>query len=223
MSDFEKLQHSVGTQKAKPLHHRSPRGFLPRRSIVWLAALILLTVLITRISRSSSPTSSSPMAAKATSLNIGTSAPSGTLITTGGRTVSVASLRGKPTMLWFLVAGCASCVSSVPAVEKQIKTLQSDGIRVVSVDLYGDLPQTGEGRTEFSQFMTGVAKNSTSNSVWTWGLASKGLSYTYDPEGIPDLYYLIGPHGHIRYHNTVPLSTMPQLLAAASSLDNTST
>ncbi len=190
---------------------------------MWLAALILLTVLITRISRSSSPTSSSPMAAKATSLNIGTSAPSGTLITTGGRTVSVASLRGKPTMLWFLVAGCASCVSSVPAVEKQIKTLQSDGIRIVSVDLYGDLPQTGEGRAEFSQFMGAVAKNTTSNPEWTWGLASKGLSHTYDPQGIPDLYYLIGPHGHIRYHNTVPLSTMPQLLAAASSLDNTST
>lgn len=225
MSDFETFDERTNAKHAKSMLRRSHR-FVPNKSIVVLATLILLTGLIIRISKSSSPppsSSSTSVAATATALNNGGMAPNATLTTVGGRTLPLNALRGKPTMLWFLVAGCASCVSSVPAVEKQLTTLKADGVRVVSVALYGDLPQTGEGRAEFSDFMSSVATNSTSNSEWTWGLASKSLSYTFDPQGIPDLYYLIGPRGHIRYHNSVPVSTMPQLLAAAGSLHHAST
>ncbi len=193
--------------------------FVTKKSVVVLAALILLAGLIIRVSRSSS----SPLAAGAVALKIGGMAPNGALTTVGGKILTLHAFRGKPTMLWFLVAGCASCVSSVPAVAKRLKSFAADGMRIVSVDLYGDLPQNGVGRGEFTDFMTAVAKNTTSDPAWTWGLASKGLSYVFDPQGIPDLYYLIGPHGHIRYHNAVPLSTMPQLLAAAGSLHHAST
>lgn len=155
-------------------------------------------------------------------LKNGGNGPNDTLVSVGGRTLSLGDFHGKTTMLWFIVAGCASCVSSVPAVAGHMRTLQSLGIRVVSVDLYGDLPQTAQGRAEFFDFMSSVSKLNNPNSSWIWGLASKSLSYRLDPKGIPDLYYLIGPHGHIRYENTVPLSTMHQLLQAAKSLSRVS-
>lgn len=35
----------------------------------------------------------------------------------------------------------------------------------------------------------------------------------YDPTGSPDRYYLLDEHGRLRYQGSVPVSTMPQLLA----------
>ncbi|MDA8074611.1 MAG: hypothetical protein M0Z40_05145 [Actinomycetota bacterium] len=49
-------------------------------------------------------------------------------------------------------------------------------------------------------------------------MASKTLSLAYDPAGIPDTYVLVGPGGHIRYRNSIPDSTMHQLLAASARL-----
>jgi hypothetical protein len=54
---------------------------------------------------------------------------------------------------------------------------------------------------------------------WERGMASKALSLVYDPAGIPDLYVLIAPTGHIRYRNSVPDSTIGALLAAAKRVD----
>ncbi len=199
---------------------------LSKRKIIAVVVLMLIVGFGVRLLRVA-PTSA--IARSAISRNAvggiknGGMTPNGTLDTVGGRILSLRSFRGTTTMLWFMVAGCASCVSSVPAVAGHMRTLQSHGVRVVSVDLYGDLPQTPQGRAEFFDFMSSVSKLNNPNSSWIWGLASKSLSYRLDPKGIPDLYYLIGPHGHIRYQNTVPLSTMRQLLQSAKSLAKVST
>jgi hypothetical protein len=145
-------------------------------------------------------------------------APSGTFTTLAGKDMTVAALRGKPTLLWFLVAGCSSCVASAPAIAKYLPSLEADGVHVVSLDLYGDLPSTAGGRMDLSAFAANNAGPAWSSPGWTWGMASKALSVAYDPAGNPDVYVLIGPGGHLRYHNSVPVSTMPQLLAAAGAL-----
>ncbi len=49
-------------------------------------------------------------------------------------------------------------------------------------------------------------------------MASEALREAYDPSGTPDIYALIGPDGRIRYQNSVPVSTLPQLLAAVGRL-----
>ncbi len=51
---------------------------------------------------------------------------------------------------------------------------------------------------------------------WIWGIASPGLSRAHDPGGTPDVYALISSSGRITYRGSVPVSTMPQLLAAAT-------
>jgi hypothetical protein len=144
------------------------------------------------------------------------SAPDGSFTTVSGQTMSVASLRGRPTMLWFVVAGCASCAVSVPTVAQHLSALRADGIRVVSLDLYGDLPQGPQGIGQLAQFARETAGPAFGDRDWTWGLASSALSRAYDPSGTPDLYYLLDAGGHIRYQNSAPVSTMQELMAAAN-------
>ncbi|MDA8072859.1 MAG: redoxin domain-containing protein [Actinomycetota bacterium] len=151
---------------------------------------------------------------------VGTSAPNGTFTTPQGTTATIASLRGKPTMVWFVAGGCASCAASIPAVAAHFHQLRAAGLRVLTLGLYGDFAASNKGVAQLLSFGREAAFNKPiTRPGWEWGMASKSLSLAYDPAGIPDLYVLIGPTGHIRYRNSVPDSTMGALIAAAKHLD----
>ncbi|MDA8073515.1 MAG: TlpA disulfide reductase family protein [Actinomycetota bacterium] len=145
-------------------------------------------------------------------------APNGTFTTPRGTSTTIASLRGKPTMVWFVAGGCASCAASIPAVAQQLGQLSSDGVQVVTLGLYGAFSTGKQGVAQLLSFGRAAAGTTITRPGWTWGLASEALSEAYDPSGAPDIYALIGPDGRIRYQNSVPVSTMPQLLAAVGRL-----
>jgi hypothetical protein len=156
----------------------------------------------------------------------GLMAPNGSFVTLDGTTKEVSSYRGKPVMVWFVVGGCASCAVSIPAVSRALPKLRADGIQVLTLGLWGDFPPGSQGLFSLAQFgrlaLDGYAGLKAGTSIqrpgWVWGMASKSLSLAYDPSGTPDVYALIGPAGHIRYRNSVPASTIPSLLKAASEL-----
>ena len=50
------------------------------------------------------------------------------------------------------------------------------------------------------------------------GEASKATTLVYDPGAYLDVYYLLGPRGHVRYINGSPTSTMPALVAQVTRL-----
>lgn len=144
-------------------------------------------------------------------------APNGTFTTPFGTTATIASLRGEPTMVWLVAGGCASCAASIPAVASNLGRITGDGVQILTLGLYGAFPPGHPGVTQLLSF--GRAAGGTTNAPgWHWGMASEALSMAYDPSGTPDQYVLIGPGGHIRYRNSIPVSTMPQLLAAATRL-----
>ena len=153
-------------------------------------------------------------------------APNGSFTTPAGTTATIASLRGTPTMVWFVAGGCASCAASIPAVAAHFDQLRATGLRVLTLGLYGDFAPGKKGVGElltFGQDALSFGPDAASNKSatrpgWEWGMASKSLSLAYDPAGIPDQYVLIGPRGHIRYRSSVPDSTMGALLAAAKQL-----
>jgi hypothetical protein len=124
-------------------------------------------------------------------------------------------------MVWFIAWGCASCAASIPAVAAHLSQLTHSGLRVLTLGLYGYFPPGRKGVAELLSFGRAAAKGSVTRPGWSWGLASKALSIAYDPEGVPDLYVLIDSSGHIRYRNTGPVSTMPQLLAEVARLTGT--
>jgi len=149
------------------------------------------------------------------------SAPNGTFTTASGTTETIASLRGTPTMVWFVAGGCASCAASIPAVAAHLDQLTGHGLRVLTLGLYGDFSSGRRGATQllsFGKSAAGLTRESITHPGWEWGMASKSLSLAYDPSGTPDLYVLIGRTGRIRYRNSVPVSTMKDLLEAAKNL-----
>lgn len=153
--------------------------------------------------------------ASATSLAVGSVAPGGTFTTLDAKTVDIASLRGRPTLVWFVATWCSSCQAGTSTMAQNVAKLAADGVRVDEVELYQDLGQQGPSITDFGKTLAGASYTSPD---WTWGTSSAGLTSTYDPGSYLDIYYLINANGRITYVNSSPGSTMPQLLGAAARL-----
>ena len=214
----------------------------PRHRGRWLAGVLSVAVVagvVVRLATIGSPsssvvrpaarTTSSSSAPKApgSSTDSATSlAPNGVFTTLDanaaavaklrGKEMTITALRGKPVLLWFLVTSCSTCAASAPVIAKALPSLEADGVHVVGLDLYGDIPPTPQGWGQLAAWAANNAGPAWSSAQWTWGMASKALSLAYDPSGNPDVYFLIGPRGHLRYQDSVPVSTMGQLLAAAA-------
>ncbi len=167
----------------------------------------------TATSSAASPAAASSVAGSGTRAAL---APNGTFTTPDGATGTIASFRGKPTMVWFVAGGCASCAASIPAVAAHLGQITGLGVQVLTLGLYGDFPNGKSGVAQLLSFGQAAAGSIVVRPGWHWGVASKPLSMAYDPSGTPDQYVLVGPGGHIRYRNSVPDSTMTQLLAAAT-------
>lgn len=146
---------------------------------------------------------------------VGSTAPGGIYTDLQGRSVDVASLHGKPTVLWFIAAGCSSCTASIPALADHLAELKADGVQVKVIDLYGDLGQGPKAAASLAELGRGFAGKRFQDPTWQWGISSPELSFRYDPRGEPDVYYVVDRTGKITYRNGVPVSTMGDLLANA--------
>lgn len=149
---------------------------------------------------------------------IGRLAPNGTLSTISGATLSVDSLRGRPTLLWFVTTWCSSCQAGTPAMASALSKFAARHVRVVEVENYQDLGQSGPSMGQFARALAG---REYTNSDWTFGTASQGLTEAYNAPGNLDIYYLLDAKGRVIYVNSSPGSTMPQLLAQVDTLGKT--
>jgi thiol-disulfide isomerase/thioredoxin len=203
----------AGRRRAEAQHHRRSHVLLGVGVTAAVALVGLVVGLsVANISSGSSSTSGSSSAAY---LPIGTLAPNATFTTVVGTTESMAALRGKPTLLWLVTTWCSSCQAGTQAMAKNVATLAADGVRVVEVENYQDLGQSGPSMSTFGKALAGSAFH---DPDWTFGEASGSLTHTYNPKAYLDIYYLINADGRITYVNSSPGSTMTQLLAAAKAL-----
>ncbi len=194
----------------------------PRRAV---AASVLTAATLLLASACGSSTAATPGAAPASgaaggpapaaAAAVGAPAPGGTFTTLDGTTLDVASLRGKPTVLWFVAAGCSSCTASIPAVADHLQQLHNAGVQVEVIDLYGDLGSGTQGAQDLRNLGTSLVGARLTDPGWTWGTSSKDLSFSYDASGQPDVYYVLDRTGTITYTDGVPVSTMDQLLSHA--------
>lgn len=192
----------------------------------WIAPIVLAVIVVgvTLIMHfSSSRSSSSATSASVSQVNprmgtpqaVGLAAPNGTLTTVGGKTISVASLAGKPTLIWFVATWCSSCQAGTQAMAANVSKLSADGVRVVEVELHKDLGQPGSSIEAFGKAFAG---SQYSNPDWVFAKSSQGLTQTYDPKSYLDIYYLLNSKGQITYVNASPGSTMSALLSQASNV-----
>jgi cytochrome oxidase Cu insertion factor (SCO1/SenC/PrrC family) len=142
-------------------------------------------------------------------------APNATFTTLSGRTETVASLRGHPTLLWLMTTWCSSCQASTETLAKNLPALEADGVRVVEVENYEDLGESGPSVAEFAKVLAGSEYTS---PEWTFGEASLGLTQTYNPASDLDVYYLLNAAGRVVYVNSTPAATMSEILAHAAKL-----
>jgi len=176
---------------------------------------VLGVVLGLHFSSIASSSPSTPNARMGTAQAVGLPAPNGTFTTTAGQQLRVASLRGKPTLLWFVTTWCTSCQAGTQVLAQNVSRLKADGVRVVEVELYQDLGQSGPSITAFGHQFAGAQYG---NSDWTFGTSSASLTQTYDPASNLEIYYLLNAKGQVTYVNSPLVSTMPQLLQAAKRL-----
>jgi len=144
---------------------------------------------------------------------VGAAAPGGSFTTISGRTETIASLRGHKTLLWFVTTWCPGCQAGTQAMAGDLTRLRAAGVQVVEVEDHADLGQPGPAIAAFGRHFAGAAYQ---DAAWTFGTASQALTRAYNPRGYLDIYFLLGPSGHIAYVNSAPASTMSQLLAHAA-------
>jgi thiol-disulfide isomerase/thioredoxin len=189
---------------AKPAHRagRTRSRWIGRGLIV--AATVAVVAVVVALTAATSP---KPAAVT------GRSAPNASFTTLSGATEPVSALRGQPTLLWLVTTWCSSCQAGTAAMAQQIPRFASLHVRVVELEMAGDLGQPGPPITEFAQQLGGRAYH---NPDWTFGTASPSLTQEYNPNGYLDIYYLFSSAGRVVYTNGSPSATMTQLLAQAA-------
>jgi cytochrome oxidase Cu insertion factor (SCO1/SenC/PrrC family) len=190
-----------------------------RRGLSWvLGGVILLVgiaVVATAASSGSGSTAPNGGAGAGTPASAHAVAPNGSFTTAAGATETVSSLHGRPTLLWFVTTWCSSCQAGTQAMSAQIPTLAARHVRVVELELSGDLGQPGPAISDFARQLAGSRLH---DPDWIFGTASPVLTQAYDPNGYLDVYYLLDAAGHVTYANSSPAATMSQLLSAAAKI-----
>lgn len=179
--------------RASSWRHRQFRG-----PILGLVLAVLLVPALSIVTQGANVAS----ATAPRSAQVGRLAPTGNFTTTSGRSANLDSYFGRrTTLVWFVVAGCATCAVSIPAVAQYLRQLAHDHVHVLVLDLDGDLGSGRRAATNLTEFAKAAAGWAFSNPTWTWGLASKSLSYAYDPSGTPDQYLFVASNRRIAYEN----------------------
>jgi thiol-disulfide isomerase/thioredoxin len=196
----------ANTPRGREAARRARSRRLRRLGFAAAGAVLVAIVALVAIA-SSGKTSSSP--------SVGAVAPAGSFTTSAGGSGTIASLRGRATLVWFVATWCSSCQTGTQAMAAQIPTFAAQRVRVVELELANDLGQSGPSITAFGQQLAGAAYD---NPDWTFGVASAGLTATYDPAGYLDIYYLLDSSGHVTYVNSSPGATMGSLLGQVAKL-----
>jgi thiol-disulfide isomerase/thioredoxin len=174
-----------------------------------LGTAVVLAVVIVSLTHNTSSSGSNRAVA------VGQPAPDGTFTTLSGKTLSVASLRGTPVLLWFVTTWCSSCQAGTPVMANALPEFAAHHVRVVEVENYQDLGQPGPSMRRFAKALAGSQYG---NPDWTFGAASQALTEAYNPKGYLDIYYLLNARGRVAYINSSPGSTMQQLLGQVTAL-----
>lgn len=212
MTNPSKRQRSAaGPPTAKKRRQEAKRRARARRRrwIGGTTALAAVAAIAALVVAADEGTSASPGA------KIGQKAPNGTFTSPTGVERTISSLKGQPTLLWFVSTWCTSCQAGTQAMATQIQKFSDMHIRVVELELADDLGQPGPTITAFAHQLAGPTA---ANPDWTFGIASTPLTAAYDPASDLDIYYLIDSTGHVAYVDSSPAATMSELLSHASSL-----
>ncbi len=175
-------------------------------------ALALASGLVLAVGAIALLPSSTASAQTGAVLKLGAPAPDMAFTTTDGAQRRLSEFRGRPVMLWLFATWCPSCEAATVAVAENFDRLNAAGVQIIQLMLYNNLGYRGPSVTDFARRH---AKSVAPSPDWLWGEASREGSYTYDPGGYPDIYFLIGKDGILEAADLTPHVTMDKILAFA--------
>ncbi len=192
-------------------HRLLPFG---RRIVAFAMIVFAATATMIAIGAVTSISGSAAHAQTLAPVKIGALAPDIAFTAVDGTERRLSEFRGQPVMLWFYASWCPTCQVGTMAVAEVIDQLKQAGVQIIQLQLYDNLGAPGPSVEEFAKRYTGSLGPS---SNWLWGEASQVASYTYDPSGYPDIYFLIGSDGIVQEIAPAPHVTMNVILEFAES------
>ncbi len=152
-----------------------------------------------------------------TALSVGDKAPNGNFTLLNGSTVNVNNYKGKTILIWLMTTWCSSCAQSTATIANNMTFFKDHKVKVFEIENYKDLGQNGMAIGPFIYY---YAHNSSGANEIVGGISSKNLTFTYNPKGYLDIYYLIAPNGTIYYINGSPVVTINYLKQEIMSLES---
>ena len=216
MNRLENSRRAGNRDAARNAKRPAPKG--PRRMYIAgaLGALVLVAVAVavagldgvTKFAPGGAANARAPAR-----VVIGAPAPDIRFSTLDGKQRRLSEFRGRAVMLWFYATWCPTCVVGTAAVVGNFDRLK--GLQIIQLRLYENLGYPGPSVAEFARRYAGPTLGSPD---WLWGEASREASFTYDPRGVPDIYFLIGKDGIVRAIEPAPHVTMDKILAFVQGL-----
>lgn len=120
---------------------------------------------------------------------LGNYAPDIHLETLDGKSISLNSLRGKPTLLTFWATDCPGCIKEIPHLKKLHHDFSDDGLTVIAVAMSFDKASNVTAMTQEKQLPYVIALDSQGSAAKAFG----------DVRLTPT-NFLIAPDGRIALH-----------------------
>ena len=197
----------------RPRAQRSLRLFTYGGALATLALIAAVAYGLMIPTRSVESTLSSAASAQTPAVvKIGAPAPDMAFTTMDGTQRRLSEFRGRPVMLWLFATWCPTCIYGTIAVAEKFDRLQQAGIQIIQLKLYNNLGYPGPSIEDFARRHAGSIPPSPD---WLWGAASQEGSFTYDPRGYPDVYFLIDKDGVLQAVDVAPHATMDTILTFA--------
>ncbi len=118
----------------------------------------------------------------------------------------------KMVFLWFVSTWCSSCQQGTQFISDNIGYFTSHNVTIIELENYGDDGYPGPTMSSFKSFANNYNQ---SNSMM--GSASRQLTSIMNPDGYPDIYYILSTDGKVLYIGSSPAATFSEITQAIDS------
>ncbi|HQT89640.1 MAG: hypothetical protein B7Z58_17450 [Acidiphilium sp. 37-64-53] len=131
-----------------------------------------------------------------------------------GQTISLASYRGHPVMLWQVATWCGSCRAGLRKFTQEKAMIDKSDIRVIVLRDYKNGGYPGIGITKFAEQ---TAPSLMHDPHFIFGDDTKTLYTLYNPHHYVDVYDLIGTDRKTKTMSSTPSATFGKIKAFIAS------
>lgn len=136
-------------------------------------------------------------------------APAASFIS-NGKTVTLASFKGHPVMLWQVATWCGSCRAGLRTFAANKALIDKSALRII---VLRDYQNAGYPGPSMHKFVEQAAPSLLNDPHFVFGDDTKALYTRYNPHHYVDVYELITADGNIKTTSSTPSATFGKIKA----------